>query len=126
MRIIAVSWLRSFWGEYPEAKPALRSWVDEVKKAAWRESADIKAQYRSAGVRTNRRVVFNIKRIDYRLLVSLAYRYQGVYVELIGTHAHNDAVDAETVSMDDLDGNSPDPLRSWRQSHFARGVSVFR
>ena len=100
MRIIAVSYLRSFWVEHPDAEQALISWLDEVKKAAWSQPADIKAQYRSASALKNRRVVFNIKGNDYRLVVSVAYRYQAVYVKFIGTHAKYDAVDAETVEME--------------------------
>ncbi|MHB1430066.1 MAG: type II toxin-antitoxin system HigB family toxin [Rhodocyclaceae bacterium] len=99
MRVIAVSCLRTFWGKNPDAEQSLKSWVDEAKKAAWRTPADIKGQYRSASVLKSRRVVFNIKGNDYRLVVAVAYRYQAVYVKFIGTHAEYDAVDAETVDM---------------------------
>ena len=47
-----------------------------------------------------RQVVFNIKGNDYRLVVSVAYRYQAVYVKFIGTHVEYDAIDAETVEME--------------------------
>ena len=97
---MAVSYLRSFWVEYPDAEQPLKSWVDEVKNAALSQPADKKAQYRSASVLKNRRVVFNIKGNDYRLVVSVAYRYQAVYLKFIGTHAQYDAVDAETVEME--------------------------
>lgn len=46
------------------------------------------------------RVVFNINGNDYRLVVSVAYRYQAVYVKFIGTHAEYDRIDAETVEME--------------------------
>lgn len=48
----------------------------------------------------NRRVVFNIKGNDYRLVVSVAYRFGSVYVKFIGTHAQYDAIDAETIEME--------------------------
>jgi mRNA interferase HigB len=57
-------------------------------KATWSQPADIKDQYRSASVLKNRRVVFNIKGNDYRLVVSVAYRYQAVYVKFIGADSH--------------------------------------
>ena len=79
MRIIAVSHLRAFWKDNPDAEQPLKSWADEVKKATWRQPADIKDQYRNASVLKNRRVVFNIKGNDYRLVVSVAYRFQAVY-----------------------------------------------
>lgn len=100
MRIIAVSYLRPFWEANPGAEQSLKSWVDEVKKANWSQPADIKAQYRSASILKNRRVVFNIKGNDYRLVVSVAYRFQAVYVKFIGTHADYDLIDAETVEME--------------------------
>lgn len=78
----------------------MKSWADEVKKAVWSQAADIKAHYRSASVLKNRRVVFNIQGNDYRLVASVAYRYQAVYVKFIGTHAEYDAVDAETIEME--------------------------
>lgn len=100
MRIIAASYLRSFWESNPDAEQHLKSWADEARKASWRQPADIKAQYRNASILRNRRVVFNIKGNDYRLVASVAYRYQAVYVKFVGTHAEYDLIDAETVEMD--------------------------
>jgi mRNA interferase HigB len=68
-----------------------------VSKASWRNPSDIKDQYRSASILKNRRVVFNIKGNDYRLVVAVAYKLQIVYVKFVGTHKAYDAVDAETI-----------------------------
>ena len=57
-------------------------------------------QYRNASILKNRRVVFNIKGNDYRLITAVAYRYQAVYVKFIGTHADYDTIDAETIEME--------------------------
>lgn len=100
MRIIAVSYLRTFWEENLDAEQSLKSWVDEIKKAEWNQPADIKNQYRNASILKNRRVVFNIKGNDYRLVISVAYRFQAVYVKFVGTHKEYDAIDAETVEME--------------------------
>lgn len=97
MRVIAVSTLRAFWGRYPDAEQPLKAWYEEAANATWTQPADIKAQYRSASVLKNRRVVFNIKGNDYRLIVAVAYRLQIVYVKFVGTHEEYDSVDAETV-----------------------------
>ncbi|WP_153109876.1 type II toxin-antitoxin system HigB family toxin [Propionivibrio limicola] len=99
-RCACISHLRTFRETNPGAEQALKSWFDEVKKADWSQPADIKAQYRSASILKNRRVVFNIKGNDYRLVVSVAYRFQAVYVKFIGTHTEYDAIDAETVEME--------------------------
>lgn len=99
MRVIAVSTLRAFWGRYPDVEQPLKAWYEEATSATWTQPTDIKAQYRSASVLKNRRVVFNIKGNDYRLIVAIAYKLQIVYVKFVGTHKEYDAVDAETVEM---------------------------
>ncbi|NYT25525.1 type II toxin-antitoxin system HigB family toxin [Alcaligenaceae bacterium] len=100
MRVIAVSTLRQFWEKHPAAEQPLKAWFDETAKATWEQPSDIKTQYRSASVLKNRRVVFNIKGNDYRLIVAIAYRLGIVYVKFIGTHSEYDKVDAETVAME--------------------------
>lgn len=67
--------------------------------ATWKSPTDIKAQYRNASILKNRRVVFNIKGNNYRLIVAIAYKQQIVYVKFVGTHAEYDEVDAETVDL---------------------------
>ncbi len=97
MRVIAVSTLRSFWARHPDAEQPLKAWYAEASTATWAQPADIKAQYRSASVLKNRRVVFNIKGNDYRLIAAIAYQLQIVYVKFVGTHQQYDAVNAETI-----------------------------
>ena len=75
VRLIAVNTLRQFRARNPDAEQHLKSWADEVKNATWRQPTDIKGKYRNASILKNRRVVFNIKGNDYRLVVSVAYRY---------------------------------------------------
>ncbi|MGB3836299.1 type II toxin-antitoxin system HigB family toxin [Castellaniella sp.] len=100
MRVIAVSTLRQFLEIHPSSEQPLKAWFDEATQAMWTQPADIKAQYRSASVLKNRRVVFNIKGNDYRLIVAIAYKLGIVYIKFIGTHAEYDKIDAETVEME--------------------------
>ena len=100
MKIIAVKILREFWERFPDSEQHLKAWIQETKAAAWMQPAHIKGRYRNASVLKNRRVVFNIKGNDYRLVVSVAYRFQAVYVKFIGTHAQYDGIDAETVGLE--------------------------
>ncbi len=97
MRVIAVATLRTFWERHPDAEQSLKAWFQEVTNASWTQPADVKAQFRSASVLKNRRIVFNIKGNDYRLIVAVAYRLQVVYVKFVGTHAEYDAIDAHSV-----------------------------
>lgn len=100
MKIVSVKMLKEFWEQHPETEQHLRAWVDEVKHANWQQPADIKAKYRNASVLKNRRVVFNIKDNEYRLIVAIAYRFSAVYVKFIGTHKEYDAVEAETIELE--------------------------
>lgn len=100
MRIIAISHLRAFWEQYPDEEQSLLAWIDEARNAQWTSPADIKAQYRSASVLKSRRVVFNIKGNDYRLVVAVAYRFGAIYIKFIGTHKQYDAIDADAVEME--------------------------
>jgi mRNA interferase HigB len=100
MRIIAVSTLREFWAKHPNAKEPLVAWVAVVSHAQWKHPADVKADYGNASILKNRRVVFNIKGNDYRLVVAIAYRLATVYVKFIGTHRQYDAVNAETIELE--------------------------
>lgn len=100
MRVIALKTLRAFCARHRDAEQPLLAWHDEVSRAHWAQPADIKAQFRSASILKNRRVVFNIKGNEYRLVVALAYNTGLVFVKFIGTHKAYDAIDAETVDME--------------------------
>ncbi len=96
MRIVALKTLREFWARHPDAEQSLRAWHEEVNRAQWRTPADIKAHFGNATILKGRRVVFNIKGNDYRLLTALAYHTGLVFVKFVGTHAEYDHIDAET------------------------------
>ena len=100
MRIIAVSTLREFWEKHPDALDPLCACVAVVSKARWSQPADVKAQYKNASILKNRRVVFNIKSNNYRIIVAVAYQLGIVYIKFVGNHKQYDAVDAETVEME--------------------------
>jgi mRNA interferase HigB len=99
MRVVAISTIRDFWQRHPEAEQPLKAWYEEANHATWTQPVDIKKQYRNASILKSRRVVFNIKGNDFRLIVAVAYKLQVVYVKFVGTHKEYDAVDAETVEM---------------------------
>lgn len=99
MHLVSVPPLLAFAQKHPPAKQAIQTSCDEVKKAQWSQPADIKAQFASASILKNRRVVFNLKGNEYRLVAAVAYNMGFVYVKFIGTHAEYDAVDANTVEQ---------------------------
>ena len=80
MRVIALPTLRDFWEAHPAAEQPLKAWLEELRTAQWQQPADIKAQFGSASILKGRRVVFNIKGNDFRLIVAVAYKFQAVYL----------------------------------------------
>jgi len=100
MKVIAIKVLRDFWNRFPDSEQYLKAWVDEAKKAEWKQPMDIKERYRNASILKNRRVVFNVRGNDYRLVVSIAYRFQAVYIKFVGTHEEYDGIDAATVELE--------------------------
>ncbi|MCH7913255.1 MAG: type II toxin-antitoxin system HigB family toxin [Deltaproteobacteria bacterium] len=86
MRIVARRTLREFvesrTGHKDQAalKAALDAWFDEVRKANWTSTADVKRLYASASIVTADRIVFNIKGNDYRLVVSVDFEKGIVWI----------------------------------------------
>ena len=97
MRIISKKPLREFWEQCPDAEQPLKTWHNIARSARWRTPADIKAQFRSASLVGNNRVVFNIAGNKYRLVVVVKYSIQRIYVRFIGTHQEYDRIDASEV-----------------------------
>ncbi|MFS2094269.1 type II toxin-antitoxin system HigB family toxin [Pseudomonas sp. Pseusp11] len=100
MRIIAISHLKSFWERYPDSEQPFLAWIDEARKADWKTPADIKAHFATTSILKSRRVVFNIKGNDFRLVAAVAYRFGAVYIKFVGTHKQYDGIDADTIEME--------------------------
>jgi len=106
MRIIARRTLRSFVEsregrkDHAALKAAIDAWFDEVRKAQWASSSDVKRRYRTASIVTAERVVFNIKGNDYRLVASIDFEKSIVWIKSIGTHADYDRIDVREVEHD--------------------------
>jgi len=103
MRIIKEKTLKeySLQKKYANAAESLKSWVFEVKFSEWDNAAELKAKYRNASIINSKRVVFNIKGNEYRLLVDIEYRLKIVFVVWFGTHKEYDKINAESISYED-------------------------
>ena len=105
MRIIARRTLREFVesraGHKDQAalKAAVDAWFDEVRKADWKSTADVKRHYASASVVSADRIVFNIKGNDYRVVVSVDFEKGIVWIKWIGTHDDYDHIDVKEVDI---------------------------
>jgi mRNA interferase HigB len=97
MRVVAKKVLREFWERFPDAEDALKTWFAEAERSTWSTPGDIKAQYRSASILKDSRVVFNICGNKYRLVSKISYKNGIVLIRFVGTHREYDAVNAEEV-----------------------------
>jgi mRNA interferase HigB len=103
MRIIARRTLREFTEgltgqkDQPAVKAALDAWFDEVSKATWTSSADVKRLYAAASIVSAERIVFNIKGNDYRLVVAVDFEKSIVWIKWIGAHKAYDKIDVTEV-----------------------------
>jgi mRNA interferase HigB len=89
--------LKAFWGRFPDAEDALKSWYGEAEQAQWKTPSDIKAKYGNASIVAGNRVVFNICGNKYRLVAHAHYNTGFLFIRFIGTHSEYDAIDVTAV-----------------------------
>ena len=97
LRVLAKKILREFWEKHTDCEQQLKAWYSETEHANWETPNQIKAEYPSASVLIDNRVVFNIKGNTYRLIVKINYEYQMVWIRFIGTHTEYDKINANTI-----------------------------
>jgi len=99
MHVISRKTLIEFY-EQPDrgdAKGPLEAWYSEARHAQWATPAEVKAQYGSASIVGDNRVMFNIAGNKYRLIVRINYNSKTVFVRFVGTHQEYDKINAEEV-----------------------------
>ncbi len=77
------------------------AWFDEVRKARWVTTADIKRLYATASIVTADRIVFNIKGNDYRLVAAVDFEKGIVWIKWLGTHKDYDRISVAEVKYGD-------------------------
>lgn len=99
MRIIAFRTIRDFFEipKYSDSEVSLRAWYHDAKIAEWKNSNDLKKQYKNASIVGDGRAVFNIKGNEYRLVVAIDYEFQVIFIRFTGTHKQYDKIDAKTI-----------------------------
>lgn len=89
MRVIKYKQIQDFAKAHADAKRPLDTWYEVVKKADWKNLAELKLTYPSADM-VGRRTVFNIKGNNYRLIARINYQRQIVFILAILTHEEYD------------------------------------
>lgn len=97
MRIITEEPIKEYIQRRPDSRVALQEWVKIVKKAEWRNFADIKATFNSVDSVGNQHYVFNIKGNQHRLVVVIKFTIKWVYIRFIGNHSEYDKIDCSTI-----------------------------
>lgn len=100
MRIISRKTLIEFWKKHPNSEHPLRAWFDEVKKFNWNNHNDVKKHYKSVSIISGKRLIFNIKGNDYRLIVEIEYKLKIVFIVWIGTHKDYDKINVKEIRYD--------------------------
>jgi len=102
MRIIKEKTLAQYCelSEYKPAEESLKAWIYEVRSTTWNNANELKLKFGNASILGSKRVVFNIKGNDYRLIVDIEYKLKLVFVVWLGTHTEYDKIDAKKVSYE--------------------------
>jgi len=102
MRIVKESTLKELYklSKNKKAEESIKSWIYEVRYSNWNNAQELKAKYRNVSIITAKRVVFNIKGNDYRLVVDIEYKLKIVFVVWFGTHVEYDKINVKTVNYE--------------------------
>jgi mRNA interferase HigB len=100
MHLISKRTLVKFYEKYPLAKQQLLAWAAFVEKAEWKKPSDVVASLPKTDVIDSKRVIFNIKGNDFRLITDIEYRFGKVFIVWIGSHSQYDKINAKNVKYD--------------------------
>ncbi|MGB6676543.1 MAG: type II toxin-antitoxin system HigB family toxin [Terriglobales bacterium] len=89
MHIISRKRLKEAATRHGDLEAPLDVWFRIVKRASWRNLADVRKTFASADF-VNRWTVFNLKGNRYRLVTEINYRFQRVYIRHVLTHTDYD------------------------------------
>ena len=89
VEIVNESELHYFAKVHPRARRPLANWIEVTKSAVWKTFAEVRETFRSADY-VKDQVVFDIGGNNYRVITSIDYAVQRVYILEVMTHAGYD------------------------------------
>ena len=97
MRVIAKGTLMRFWEKHPDSKVGLLSWYEKITKSDYSTPQEVILDFKGADFIGNERIVFNIAKNKFRLIVSCNFKFKAMWIVFVGTHKEYDKIDAKTV-----------------------------
>lgn len=92
MKLISNRALRQFAAGHTDAEVPLQAWRRLIEKAVFRNFSELRAVFASAD-KVDDKIVFNIGGNKYRLIASVSFSTQQVFVKAVLTHADYDKGD---------------------------------
>jgi len=92
VHIISRKALLRFWEKHPDSRASLARWFKIVRNTDFDSFADLRRVFPSADI-VERWVVFNISGNKYRLIASIHFNRNKVYIRYVLTHAEYDRGD---------------------------------
>ena len=97
MRVVSKAAINRFCEKNFLASQALNAWFKTAEKAEWATFADVKTQFPSCDFISPDRLVFNVKGNTYRVVTVVDFKYHGLLIRFIGSHAEYDRIDVRTI-----------------------------
>jgi mRNA interferase HigB len=95
--VISKKALRDCWLKHPETEQPLKAWYREMCLARWSTPNQLKADFPSASILQEGRVVFNIKGNQFRVIVKINFSFQLIWIRFVGMHVEYDKIDAQNI-----------------------------
>lgn len=92
VHIISRKALIQFWEKHPDSQPSLVRWFKIVQKTDFDSFASLRTVFPSVD-KVDQWIVFNISGNKYRLITSIHFNRNKVYIRLVLTHAEYDRGD---------------------------------
>lgn len=89
MHVISYKRIREFCQSHADCREALDNWFKVASRAKWTSLLEVQSVFPKAESVSNF-TVFNIKGNNYRLIVSMDYEGQLIYIKYVLTHAEYD------------------------------------
>jgi mRNA interferase HigB len=89
MHVISRKALRNFWQRYSDSEAPLRRWHTIITTTSFRNFTQLRETFPSADM-VDELTVFNVGGNKYRVIVSIHFNRQKVYVRHVLTHSEYD------------------------------------